>query len=163
MNLTIGLDNARIEDFRSMLAEGLFSMHDESSYRLRRVEVMIEYVTSRSIKEDFTSQSSLMVNNLGHYWYRDLVWKDGLPVLDLDVACRAIREDHPDALHAFFEGIDVYAQKRRLTVASMKKARMRTKVKMEQQYRKLILVLTQLSIIRVSKGMLGQIFGADGT
>ncbi|KAI7971051.1 hypothetical protein EIK77_007167 [Talaromyces pinophilus] len=145
--------NARIEDFRSMLAEGLFSMHDESSYRLRRVEVMIEYVTSVLSKRTFTSQSSLLVNNLAHYWYRDLVWKDGLPALDLDVACRAIREDDPDALHAFFEGIDVYAQEK-INSCVDEKARMRTKVKMEQQYRKLILVLTQLSIIHVSKACL---------
>lgn len=138
----------RIENFRSMLAEGLFLMHDESSYRLRRVEVMIEWVIRVLSTRRFTSQSSLMVINLAQYWYPDLVSKE-----ELDVACRAIREDDPDALHAFLEGVDVYAQKKVDTCIDGK-AKMRTKVKMEQQYRKLILVLTQLSIIHVSKACL---------
>lgn len=147
---------ARVEVFRSMLGDGLFLTHDESLYRLRRVEVMIECVTCVLSKRIFTSQSSLMVNNLGQYWYPDLVSKDDCAVLSAVTACRAIREDEPVALHAFLEKIDVYAQEKVDTCID-EEAKMRTKVELEQQCRKLILVLTQLSIIHVSKACLDRI------
>lgn len=99
-----------------------------------------------------------MVNNLARIWYPDLMQKGGPVALNLGAACGAIRKDDSDALRIFLEeNVDTFIQET-INACTQGKDRSHTEDKLMLQRRRLVLVLTQLSIIHTSKNCLNKLF-----